>query len=83
MRDADGWELLVPRPFSTVCFRRTGSDADNEALLERVNRSGEIFISHTRLRGRYALRLAVGHERTEEADLRRAWEVLRREAARG
>jgi aromatic-L-amino-acid/L-tryptophan decarboxylase len=72
-----GWELCAPRPFSVVCFRRDGSDADNEALLERVNATGELFISHTRLDGRYVLRLAVGSERTTEQDVRRAWEVIR------
>jgi aromatic-L-amino-acid/L-tryptophan decarboxylase len=70
------WELAAPLRFSLVCFRRCGSDEDNEALLERVNRSGEIFLSHTRLNGRYVLRLAIGNARTTEADVRRAWEVL-------
>ncbi len=72
-----GWELCAPRRFSVVCFRRTGSDEENEMLLERVNAAGEIFISHTKLDGRYVLRLAVGNERTTEADVARAWEVLR------
>jgi aromatic-L-amino-acid decarboxylase len=81
VRDEPGWELAAPRPFSVVCFRREGSDEENEALLERANRSGEIFISHTRLDGRYVLRLAIGNERTREEDVRRAWDVLRREAA--
>jgi aromatic-L-amino-acid decarboxylase len=82
VRAEAGWELTAPRPFSLVCFRRDGSDAANEELLERVNATGEIFISHTRLNGRYSLRLAVGNARTTEADVRRAWDVLRREAAR-
>jgi aromatic-L-amino-acid/L-tryptophan decarboxylase len=77
VRDEPGWELCAPRPFSIVCFRREGSDEENEALLERVNASGEIFISHTRLNGRYVLRLAIGNERTTEEDVRRAWEVIR------
>jgi aromatic-L-amino-acid decarboxylase len=78
VRDDPGWELCAPRPFSVVCFRRKGSDEENEALLERVNATGEIFISHTRLDGRYVLRLAVGNARTTEADVATAWEVLRR-----
>jgi aromatic-L-amino-acid/L-tryptophan decarboxylase len=73
-----GWELCAPRPFSVVCFRRDGADEENEEILERVNASGEAFISHTRLRGRYVLRLAVGNERTTEDDIRRAWDALRR-----
>jgi aromatic-L-amino-acid/L-tryptophan decarboxylase len=77
VRDEPGWEVLS-RNFSLVCFRRGGDDAENEALLERANATGEIFISHTRLHDRYWLRLAVGSARTTEADVRRAWEVLRR-----
>jgi aromatic-L-amino-acid decarboxylase len=80
VREARGWELCAPRPFSVVCFRRDGTDEENEALLERVNATGEIFISHTKLDGRYVLRLAIGNERTTEADVRRAWDVLEREA---
>ncbi len=73
----------VPRPFSVVCFRRLATDAENAARLERVNRTGEIFLSGTKLRGRTVLRLAVGNARTTEADVARAWAVLRREAAKG
>jgi aromatic-L-amino-acid/L-tryptophan decarboxylase len=77
VREEPAWELCAPRPFSVVCFRKEGSDEENEAILERVNASGEIFISHTKLNGRYVLRLAVGNERTTEEDVRRAWDVLR------
>src|SRR3954470_1608939 len=80
VRDEPGWEGCAPRPFSVVCFRREGSDADNEAILERVNASGEIFISHTRLHDRYVLRLAIGSERTTEEDVRRAWDAIRHAA---
>jgi aromatic-L-amino-acid/L-tryptophan decarboxylase len=81
VRDEPGWEVTAPRHFSLVCFRREGSDEENEALLERVNASGEVFLSHTRVDGRFVLRLAIGHERTSEDDVRLAWEMLRREAA--
>ncbi len=80
VRDETGWEVTAPRHFSLVCFRRDGSDEDNERLLERVNDSGEVFLSHTRFDGRYMLRLAVGNFRTTEDDVRVAWDVLRREA---
>jgi aromatic-L-amino-acid/L-tryptophan decarboxylase len=75
-----GWEVSAPRHFSLVCFRRDGSDEENEALLERVNASGEVFLSHTKLGKRFVLRLAIGQERTMEDDVRVAWDVLRRES---
>jgi len=85
VREKAGWELCAPRPFSVVCFRREGTDEANAALMERVNRAGEIFISGTKLEGRLVLRLAIGNARTSEADVRLAWQVLQREAgpARG
>jgi aromatic-L-amino-acid/L-tryptophan decarboxylase len=76
-----GWELCAPRPFSVVCFRLEASDACNQALLARVNATGDMFISHAVLEGRYVLRLAIGQMRTTEEDVRLAWEILRREAA--
>jgi aromatic-L-amino-acid/L-tryptophan decarboxylase len=80
VRDERGWELCAPRPFSVVCFRLEGSDEGNEALLERVNASGKVFLSGTRLGGRFVLRLAVGNARTNEDDVQLAWDVLREEA---
>jgi aromatic-L-amino-acid decarboxylase len=73
------WELCAPRHFSVVCFRLKGDDERNRALLARVNASGDIFISHAVLDGRYVLRLAVGQMHTREEDVRLAWEALRRE----
>lgn len=81
VRREPGWEVVAPRRFSLVCFRREGSDELNERLLERVNESGEVFLSHARLGGRIALRLAIGSFRTTEEDVHLAWDVLRREAA--
>jgi aromatic-L-amino-acid/L-tryptophan decarboxylase len=78
VRDEPGWELCAPRPFSVVCFRRDGTDEENEALLERVNATGEVFLSGTRLNGRFVLRLAAGNARQTEDDVRVAWEVLKR-----
>jgi aromatic-L-amino-acid decarboxylase len=80
--DEPGWELCAPRRFSVVCFRCHGGDEENEAIVERVNKSGEAFLSHTRLNDRYVIRLAIGSERTTEDDVRRAWDALRA-AARG
>jgi aromatic-L-amino-acid/L-tryptophan decarboxylase len=78
VRDDPRWELCAPRQFSLVVFRREGSDEENEALMERANRSGEIFLSHTKMDGRFVLRLAVGNAHTTEDDIHHAWEVLNR-----
>jgi aromatic-L-amino-acid decarboxylase len=78
-----GWELCSPRHFSLVCFRKAGSDEENAAIMERVNDSGQIFLSHTKLDGRFVLRLAIGNARTSEADVAFAWDVLREAAAAG
>jgi aromatic-L-amino-acid decarboxylase len=77
VEDDPEWELVAPQRFSLVVFRRNGSDEENEAILERANASGDMFLSHTKLDGRYVLRLAIGNARTTEDDVRRAWEVLR------
>ena len=71
------WEVCAPRHFSLVCFRCDGDDERTKALLERVNGSGEIFLSHAMLDGRYVLRMAIGQMSTTEDDIRRAWDVLR------
>jgi aromatic-L-amino-acid/L-tryptophan decarboxylase len=77
VRDEPGWEIVARHDFSVVCFRRQGNDEDNEALLERVNATGEVFLSATHLNGRFVLRLAIGNARTTEDDVRRAWGILR------
>jgi aromatic-L-amino-acid/L-tryptophan decarboxylase len=71
-----------------VCFRYVGGpdgagrDELNAAIIDAVNRSGEVFLSHTRLDGRFVIRLAVGNLRTEERHVARAWQLLRDAAAR-
>jgi aromatic-L-amino-acid decarboxylase len=84
-------ERLAPAPFSTVCFRYHPASVEdddllaamNAAVLDAVNRSGEAFLSHTVLAGRYALRLAVGNMATEPRHVRRAWELVREAAMTG
>ena len=85
-----GWELCAPVPFSLVCFRYAPAGAGEEdcerlnaEILQRVNASGDAYLSHTKLNGRYVLRLAIGNIRTEEAHIARAWTLLREAAARG
>jgi aromatic-L-amino-acid decarboxylase len=81
IEESPDWELVVRPQFSVVCFRREGSDAENTALLERVNSSGDAFLSGTRLDARFVLRLAVGNARTTEADIARVWELLSAQAS--
>jgi aromatic-L-amino-acid decarboxylase len=85
--DDPDFERLAPVPFSVVCFRarpRSLSNAAaaelddfNERLLDAVNRTGEVFLSHTRLSGVIVLRLAIGHVETRERHVARAWQLLR------
>ena len=81
----DAFQRLAPVPFSVVCFRacpgeladdRAALDGLNARLLDGVNATGDVFLSHTRLDGRFALRMAVGHIRTTERHVARAWELL-------
>ena len=88
--DDPDWERLAPVPFSTVCFRWAPAgralpdvtlDERNAAIMDAVNRSGEAFLSHTRIDGRFAIRVAIGNLRTEERHVARTWELLRSAAA--
>ena len=83
------WERMAPAPMSTVLFRHVprgldaaALDAHNRAIMDAVNATGRVFLSHTVVRGRFALRLAVGNLKTTETHLRETWELLQREAAR-
>jgi aromatic-L-amino-acid decarboxylase len=82
-----GFEVAAPSPLSVVCFRARfpdqppeEADRRNEALMNAVNATGEVYLSHTRLEGRTTLRLAIGNIRTEERHVARAWELLREHA---
>jgi aromatic-L-amino-acid decarboxylase len=88
--EAEGWELLAPVPFSTVCFRarlpaREGESEEaraarldrlNEAIMNNINLTGQAYLSHTRLQNAFTLRLAIGNIRTTEEHVRHAWQLL-------
>lgn len=93
---APDFERLAPVPFSTICLRYrpvalTGHEDEpavareiddlNVRLMDAVNRTGLAFLSHTRINGRLAIRVAISNLRTEDADLELVWDVIRREAA--
>jgi aromatic-L-amino-acid decarboxylase len=71
------FEMLAPTQFSTVVFRHRAGDAVNERIHDAVNRSGEALISHTDVRGAYALRIAIGNLRTTPEDVRATWDLIR------
>lgn len=94
-RELAGWvdsheafERVAPVPFSVVAFRyhppgesdEARLDAMNEAILQQVNATGEVFLSHTRVRERFTIRLAIGNLRSTEIHVRRAWELLQEAA---
>ena len=83
-----GWELTAPVTLSLVCFRLVppGADEDtiarvNAAIMERVNARGHAYLSHTKVAGRYTLRLAIGNIRTDRSHVDVAWRELREAAA--
>jgi aromatic-L-amino-acid decarboxylase len=67
------FEVVTPHPFSLVCFRLRASDEVNERLLRRLNDSGELLLTHTRVRGHYVLRLAIGAPATGPHHVEAAW----------
>ena len=90
------FELMAPVPFSTVCFRYRPAalaatqdepavskeiDALNTRLMDAINRTGKAFVSHTRLRDRMTIRVAIGNLRTRDTDLAAVWQLIRDEAA--
>jgi aromatic-L-amino-acid decarboxylase len=71
------FELAAPAPLNLVCFRHLGGDQVNEAIMERLNAAGDLYLTHTRLDDRYTLRLCVGQTHTEREHVQRAWERIR------
>ncbi|MFY9740226.1 MAG: pyridoxal-dependent decarboxylase, partial [Candidatus Cybelea sp.] len=88
VRAEPGWAVMAPHPLSVVCFRyappgvdEAQRDALNAEILRAVNATGEVFLSHTKVDGHYALRLAIGNLRTQRADVEHAWKLLGAAAA--
>ena len=87
VRAAPGWRVLAPVPLQTVCVRHEPAGLEGEALdrhttawAERVNRSGEAYVTPAVLGGRWMVRVSVGALPTERADVEALWALLRREA---
>ena len=80
MRDDNDFELAAPAPLNLVCFRHKGGDAANQTIMDRLNRSGDLFLTHTKLDGKLTLRLCVGQTNTQARHVEKAWNRIREEA---
>jgi aromatic-L-amino-acid decarboxylase len=76
------FELAAPAPLNLVCFRLKAGDDANQSLMDRLNRSGDLYLTHTRLNDRLTLRLCVGQTNTQARHVERAWTRIREEAER-
>lgn len=74
------FELAAPVPLNLVAFRHVGGDAVNQIIMERLNRSGDLFLTHTKLDGKFTLRLSIGQTHTEARHVERAWKRICEEA---
>jgi aromatic-L-amino-acid decarboxylase len=75
------FEIAAPVSLNLVCFRLRGPDSASELLLQKLNSSGRIFLSHSRLSGKFVLRFCVGQTYTAEENVRAAWELIQQHAA--
>jgi aromatic-L-amino-acid decarboxylase len=80
VRHSADFELVAPVPLNLVCFAHRAGDGFNRRLLEQVNATGRLYLTHTTLNGRYTLRLCVGQTWTEAEHVRQAWEIIQEAA---
>jgi aromatic-L-amino-acid decarboxylase len=80
IRADERFEIVAPHPFGLVCFRLRGEDGPNEALLAALNDSGLMYLTHTRVRGAFTLRMALGGAQTRPEHVERAWKQIQAEA---
>ena len=82
VKQDDRFELAAPAPLNLVCFRHRGGDENNQRLMDRLNQSGDLYLTHTRLDGRLTLRLCAGQTNTTQRHMERAWRRIQEEADR-
>jgi aromatic-L-amino-acid decarboxylase len=75
------FELAAPVPLNLVCFRHRQGDDANQRIMEHLNQSGALYLTHTRLDGKVTLRLSIGQTHTERRHVERAWTLIRAAAA--
>ncbi len=76
----DRFELAAPVPLNLVCFRHKAGDSANQQIMDRLNRSGDLFLTHTKLNGKLTLRLSVGQMNTQARHVENAWKRICEEA---
>jgi aromatic-L-amino-acid decarboxylase len=76
------FELAAPVPLNLVCFRHKDGDSGNQTLMDRLNRSGDLYLTHTRLNDRLTLRLCVGQTNTTARHVEKVWKRIQEEAAK-
>ncbi len=77
----DRFEMAAPVPISLVCFRHKGGDAVNQYILDTLNDSGRLYLSHAKLDGKLTLRLSIGQTNTERRHVEQAWRLIQESAA--
>ena len=77
---SNSFELAAPVPLNLVCFRHVGGDALNQNLLEALNVTGQLYLTHTSLDGRYTLRMSIGQSWTQERHVFEAWRTIQKTA---
>ena len=82
VRSDSRFELAAPAKLNLVCFRLRCGDLANQTLMDRLNGSGDLYLTHTKLDGKFTLRLCVGQTNTEARHVERAWQRIQQEAAR-
>ena len=80
VRKDERFELAAPAPLNLVCFRHNAGDAANQTIMDRLNRSGDLYLTHTKLKGKLTLRLCVGQTNTQTRHVENAWRRIREEA---
>jgi aromatic-L-amino-acid decarboxylase len=81
VKEDDRFELAAPAPLNLVCFRHKSGDAANQQIMDRLNSSGDLYLTHTRLNGKLTLRFCVGQTNTEAKHVMQAWKRIQEEAA--
>jgi aromatic-L-amino-acid decarboxylase len=80
VRNDDRFELVAPVPLNLICFRHKNGDEANQKILDTLNRSGDLYLTHTKLHNKITLRICIGQEDTQARHVEQAWKRIQEEA---